>query len=127
MLHFHFRCEFTFRFCGGPDSSCRELWSTDRSAGPLWSRCPPSSPSLSYVTFHIRPRPAGRLPAKIDGSLDVIYGDTDSVMISTGLTGPDVAPALRMAALVKKVQPPPPLGPRGRSINEQATIWTTPS
>jgi len=45
---------------------------------------------------------AVELVPKIDGSLDVIYGDTDSVMISTGLTGPDVAPALRMAALVKK-------------------------
>lgn len=113
MLHLHFRFEFCFGFVGGPESSCRKLWSTDRPAGPLWSPSPSSSPSLSYVTFHIRLLPAGRLPAKIDGSLDVIYGDTDSVMISTGLTGPDVAPALRMAALVKKVQPPPFLWARG--------------
>jgi DNA polymerase alpha subunit A len=39
---------------------------------------------------------------KIDQSLDVVYGDTDSVMVSTGMTGPDVGPAIRMANLIKK-------------------------
>eukprot|EP00668_Euglena_longa_P015722 GGOE01019858.1.p1 GENE.GGOE01019858.1~~GGOE01019858.1.p1 ORF type:complete len:965 (+),score=277.50 GGOE01019858.1:1381-4275(+) len=42
------------------------------------------------------------LVPKIDSSLDVIYGDTDSVMISTGMQPPDVAPALRMANAIKK-------------------------
>uniref|UniRef100_A0A7S1IK49 DNA polymerase n=1 Tax=Eutreptiella gymnastica TaxID=73025 RepID=A0A7S1IK49_9EUGL len=38
---------------------------------------------------------------KIDQSLDVIYGDTDSVMISTGMSG-DVNAAIKMANLIKK-------------------------